>query len=241
MVRVAAAAVNPVDAKTRSGAVPRLVVKLPRILGSDVAGVVVEADDDSRGGFKKGDRVFACTGQHLFTSAYGTYAELVAAPERCFARVPDRLSLVDAAAVPLAASTAWQALAPRMPLAGKSVLVHAGAGGVGSFAVQIAKAQGAARVVATCGPANVGLVKGLGATQVVDYTKERFEEAAPGPYDVIVDTIGGEYEARGLKLLRKRGGGGGSSGGGSGGGGSDGGDPRGGHYVHLLTHGWNAR
>ncbi|GBF96603.1 NADPH:quinone reductase [Raphidocelis subcapitata] len=222
LIRVAAAGVNPVDAKTRSGLMPRAVVALPRILGADVAGVVEEADAGS--GFAKGDAVMGCTGQHFPTSKWGTYAELVAAPAASLVPIPPGTSFEAAAAAPLAALTAWQALAPRMPLAGRAVLVHAGAGGVGSFAIQIAKAQGA-RVTATCSGRNAELVtKALGADRAVDYTRERFEEAAPGPYDVIVDTVGGDYEPRGLPLLRKAGGG----------------RPRG-HYVNLLTHGWCER
>ncbi|KAI8468435.1 MAG: alcohol dehydrogenase [Monoraphidium minutum] len=222
LVRVAAASVNPVDVKTRAGVVPRPAVAVPRILGSDVAGVVEEADAGSR--FKKGDRVFGCTGQHFFTCRYGTYAELVSTPERTLALIPEGVSWEDAAAAPLAGMTAWQALAPRMPLAGKRVLVHAGAGGVGSFAVQIAKAGGA-HVTATCGPSNVGLVTGrLGADVAVDYRKDRFEAVAPGPYDVIIDLVGGDYEARSLPLLAPR----------------TKGRP-GGHYANLLTHGWNRR
>ncbi len=188
---------------------------------------------------------------------YGTYAEFVSAATDTLARIPEGVSYEAAAATPLAAMTAWQALEPRMPLEGKRVLVHAGAGGVGSFAIQvgllgcwvfgftqtvanrhpqptnpnqpstptqIAKAQGA-HVTATCGPSNVDLVRRLGADTAVDYTCERFEAADPGPFDVVVDLVGGEYEARGLPLLRKAGRRGGL----------------GGHYVNLLTHGWNKR
>ncbi|KIZ03562.1 NADPH2:quinone reductase [Monoraphidium neglectum] len=222
LVRVAAASVNPVDVKTRSGVVPRLVTAIPRILGSDVAGVVEAADEGSP--FRKGDRVFGCTGQHIFNSRYGTYAELVSASEDAFEKIPDGVGYEEAAAVPLAAMTAWQALEARMPLEGKAVLVHAGSGGVGTFAIQIAKALGA-RVTATCGPSNVALVtQTLGADVAVDYTKDRFDDVAPGPYDVIVDLIGGDYETRGVKLLKRRGKG----------------EP-GGHYTNLLTHGWNKK
>lgn len=220
LVKVAAASVNPIDVKTREGKqVPRVLVALPKILGGDVAGVVLEADEG--GPFRPGDRVFGCTGQQIFNSTYGTYAELVSAKADTLVHVPDGVSLEEAAATPLAAMTAWQALEARIPLEGKAVLVHAGAGGVGSFAVQIAKALGAT-VTATCGPSNADLVKGLGADRVVDYTAERFEVAAPGPYDVIVDLVGGDYETRGIPLLRKR----------------AGKDQPGGHYTNVLAHGW---
>lgn len=218
LIRVAAAAVNPIDYKTRSGKqVPRALVALPRILGGDVAGVVEAADPDS--GFKKGDRVFGCTGQQMFHNRYGTYAELVSAPASTLAPIPEGVSFEAAAATPLAALTAWQCLEPRMPLAGKRVLVHAGSGGVGSFAIQIAKAQGA-HVTATCSGANVELVtRTLGADRAVDYTAERFETAAPGPYDLVLDGVGGDYEPRSLGLLRARG-------------------PGRGHYANVLAHGW---
>jgi NADPH:quinone reductase-like Zn-dependent oxidoreductase len=100
-----------------------------------VAGVVLEADEGSP--FKKGDRVFGCTGQQVFNVTYGTYAEFVSAPQDTLEKIPDGIGYEEAAAVPLAAMTAWQALEARMPLEGKAVLVHAGSGGVGSFAIQV--------------------------------------------------------------------------------------------------------
>jgi len=167
--------------------------------------------------FCVGDRVFALTGLQEFWRPYGAAAEYAAVPLSRLAHAPSNLSLRDAAAVPLAGMTAWQALRPAMPLRGKRVLVHAACGGVGAFAVQIAKAQGAV-VHGTCGPTNVSFLKGeLGADGAIDYTKGPFEDdplAAGGGgggggdddvgYDVVVDLIGGDYERRSLALLRRR-------------------------------------
>lgn len=124
--------------------------------------------------FKPGDKVYALTGQHAFWSTYGTYAQYVCTHESTLAPIPAGLSYQEAAAVPLAAMTAWQALEPSMPLQGKRVLVHAGAGGVGHFAIQIAKAQGAF-VATTCSGRNTDFVSKLGADRAIDYTKERWE------------------------------------------------------------------
>jgi NADPH:quinone reductase-like Zn-dependent oxidoreductase len=143
---------------------------LPQIPGGDLAGVVVEADEGSS--FKPGDKVYALTGQHAFWSTYGTYAQYVCTHESTLAPIPSGLSYQEAAAVPLAAMTAWQALEPSMPLQGKRVLVHAGAGGVGHFAIQIAKAQGAF-VATTCSGRNAGFVSKLGADRAIDYTNEK--------------------------------------------------------------------
>eukprot|EP00878_Enallax_costatus_P006054 GHUV01006350.1.p1 GENE.GHUV01006350.1~~GHUV01006350.1.p1 ORF type:complete len:220 (+),score=69.53 GHUV01006350.1:308-967(+) len=171
LIKVAAASVNPVDWKTRKGEVPRFTVTRPKIPGGDVAGVVQEADPGSQ--FKPGDRVFGCTGQQAPWSTYGTYAEYVVAPESTLLPIPERTSFHEAASVPLAAMTAWQAVESSMPLSGKRVLVHAGAGGVGSFAIQIAKAQGA-YVATTCSARNADFVtKTLGADRAIDYNKEK--------------------------------------------------------------------
>eukprot|EP00879_Flechtneria_rotunda_P005960 GHRR01006266.1.p1 GENE.GHRR01006266.1~~GHRR01006266.1.p1 ORF type:complete len:338 (+),score=95.80 GHRR01006266.1:261-1274(+) len=187
LIKVAAASVNPVDWKTRKGDVPRFTVTRPKIPGGDVAGVVVTADDNSK--FKP-----------------GTYAEYAVAHESTILPIPEGFSFSQAAAVPLAAMTAYQAMQPSMPLAGKRVLVHAGAGGVGHYAIQIAKAQGAF-VATTCGSRNAEFVtRELGADQAIDYKKEKFEEVSKEPYDVIVDLVGGDYEIRSMKILQTKGG-----------------------------------
>ncbi|KAG2429081.1 hypothetical protein HXX76_011321 [Chlamydomonas incerta] len=183
---------------------PKGMVKVPQILGCDVAGVVLEADADSK--FKPGDRVAGDTGQAL-SDPWGTHAEFVSCPEGRLVRLPAGVSLEAAAALPVSGMTAWQALRGSMPLAGKRVLVLGGAGGVGHFAVQIAKSQGA-YVAATCSGRNLEFVtKQLGADLAIDYTKgQKLEEAAggAGSYDLVVDLVGGEPGAWGV--LRRRGG-----------------------------------
>lgn len=163
--------------------------------------------------FQVGDRVFSLTGLQEPWRPYGAAAEYAAIPLDRLAHVPHGLSLRDAAAVPLAGMTAWQALRPAMPLKGKRVLVHAACGGVGCFAVQIAKAQGAAAVHGTCSGRNADfLTKELKADGAIDYTKGPFEddplaadeEEGGGGYDVVVDLVGGDYERRSLALLRRR-------------------------------------
>lgn len=214
LVKVAYASVNPIDWKTRKGEFPRVGVAIPKIVGGDLSGTVValsaaaeQQAAASPDALRVGDRVFSLTGLQEPWQGYGATAEYVAVPLSHLARVPPGVPLRAAGAVPLAGMTAWQALAPAMPLAGKRVLVHAAAGGVGGFAVQIAKAQNAAAVHGTCGPRNAEfLTKELGADGAIDYTKGPFEDdplAAEG-YDVVVDLIGGDYERRSAALLRRR-------------------------------------
>jgi NADPH:quinone reductase-like Zn-dependent oxidoreductase len=222
LVQVAYCSVNPIDWKTRKGEVPKFAVTNPKVLGGDLAGTIValspaaaaaaassssQQEQPSRP-FQVGDRVFSLTGLQEFWRPYGAYCEYASVPIDRLAHLPPSLSPRAAAAVPLAGMTAWQALTPAMPLRGKRVLVHAACGGVGCFAVQIAKAQGAAVVHGTCSARNADfLTKELGADGAIDYTKGPFEDdplAAEEGYDVVVDLIGGDYERRSLALLRKR-------------------------------------
>ncbi|WP_336115662.1 NADP-dependent oxidoreductase [Streptomyces sp. PTD9-10] len=196
LVRVHAAGVNPVDWKTRAsgaliewGAVP--------VVGWDVSGTV-EAVGPGVGVFQVGDEVF---GMPLFPRQAGGYAEYVVAPARHLAPKPAGLSHVEAAALPLAALTAWQALVDAAHVRpGERVLVHAAAGGVGHLAVQIAKARGA-YVIGTASAAKHDLVRQLGADEVVDYRSVRFEDVV-GDIDVVLDGLGGETAERSLKVLR---------------------------------------
>ncbi|MFF4649096.1 NADP-dependent oxidoreductase [Streptomyces sp. NPDC001380] len=199
LVRVHAAGVNPVDAKTRAGAGMAGVLGAPPfVLGWDVSGVVEEV------GFgvttlKPGDEVF---GMPWFPRAAGAFAEYVTAPSRHFAPKPAGLSHTEAAALPLAGLTAWQILVDTARVeAGQRVLVHAAAGGVGHLAVQIAKARGA-YVVGTARAANHDLLRSLGADEAVDYTAVPFEEAVRD-FDVVVDSIGTpDHLRRSLRTLR---------------------------------------
>jgi NADPH:quinone reductase-like Zn-dependent oxidoreductase len=200
LVRVHAAGVNPVDWKTREGQGMAGLQSLPLILGWDVSGVVEEV------GFgvttlAPGDEVY---GMPWFPRAAGGYAEYVTAPARQWARKPASLDHVHAAAVPLAALTAWQILTDTARVrAGQRVLITAAAGGAGHFAVQFARHLGA-HVIGTASAARHAWLKELGAQETIDYTTTRFEEAA-SDVDVVVDLVGDAHDdtsTRALKVLR---------------------------------------
>ncbi|MFB0614700.1 NADP-dependent oxidoreductase [Streptomyces sp. AGS-58] len=196
LVRVHAAGVNPVDWKTRAGGALIEWGAVPAV-GWDVSGTV-EAVGPGVGVFRPGDEVF---GMPLFPRQAGAYAEYVAAPARHLARKPASLTHVEAAALPLAALTAWQALVDTADVRpGERVLVHAAAGGVGHLAVQIAKARGA-YVIGTASAGKHDLVRELGADEVVDYRAVRFEDVVSG-IDVVLDGLGGEIAERSLRVLR---------------------------------------
>ncbi|MFH8623449.1 NADP-dependent oxidoreductase [Streptomyces vietnamensis] len=196
LVRVHAAGVNPVDWKTRASGALIAWGPLP-VLGWDVSGTV-EAVGPGVGNLHPGDEVF---GMPLFPRQAGGYAEYVVAPARHLAPKPKSLTHVEAAALPLAALTAWQALVDAADVRpGERVLVHAAAGGVGHFAVQIAKARGA-YVIGTASAAKHELLRELGADEVVDYREARFENVV-SDVDVVLDGLGGETAERSLKVLR---------------------------------------
>ncbi|MFE0644110.1 NADP-dependent oxidoreductase [Streptomyces sp. NPDC058877] len=196
LVRVHAAGVNPVDWKTRASGALVAWGDVP-VVGWDVSGTV-EAVGPGVGAFRPGDEVF---GMPLFPRQAGGYAEYVVAPSRHLAPKPSSLTHVEAAALPLAALTAWQALVDTADVRpGERVLVHAAAGGVGHFAVQIAKARGA-YVIGTASAAKHDLVRELGADEVIDYRAERFEDVA-SDVDVVLDGLGGETAERSLTVLR---------------------------------------
>jgi len=196
LVAVHAAGVNPVDWKIREGAFGRQPASLPRVLGFDVSGVVAAVGADVQR-LKVGDEVYG----YLSLSRGGGYAEYVVAPEAELAPKPATLDFVHAAAVPLAGLTAWQALVETAGLEeGQTVLVHAAAGGVGHFAVQIAVARGA-KVIATASESNHAFLRALGAEQVIDYRTQRFEELAHD-VDVVLDPIGGDTRTRSYGVLK---------------------------------------
>lgn len=203
LVRVHAAGVNPVDWKTRAGQGMAGLQTFPLILGWDVSGVVEKV------GFgvhtlKPGDEVY---GMPWFPRAAGAYAEYVTAPSRQWARKPATLDHAHAAAVPLAALTAWQILTATAHVReGQRVLIHAAAGGVGHFAVQFARHLGA-HVIGTARAARHSWLKELGAEETVDYTTTRFEEVVKD-VDVVVDLIGDGHDdtsTRSLRTLRRGG------------------------------------
>jgi NADPH:quinone reductase-like Zn-dependent oxidoreductase len=196
-VRVQAAGVNPVDWKTRSGLGAAAQWGFPLTVGWDVAGVV-DAVGPGVTRFAVGDAVF---GMPWFPRQAAAYAEYVTAPSRHFARRPENLGVVEAAGLPLAGLTAWQCLVDVAGVQpGQRVLVHAGAGGVGHLAVQIAKARGA-HVIATASAAKHDLLAELGVDEAVDYRSQKFEEVVE-PVDVVYDLIGGDVSQRSLDVLR---------------------------------------
>lgn len=196
-VRVHAAAVNPVDWKTRAGAgIASALPPVPWVLGWDVSGVV-EAMGPGVTRLRVGDAVF---GMPRFPALTGGYGEYVVAPARDFARLPPGLSHVEAAAMPLAGLTAWQALIELAAVThGTRVLVHAAAGGVGHLAVQIARSRGA-HVVGTASHAKHARLRAWGTDELVDYRAQRFEDVLE-PVDVVLD-MGGLYPERSLTVLR---------------------------------------
>ena len=200
LVRVIAAGVNPVDGSIRSGRYARFFnTKLPLIPGYDISGTV-EKVGAKMTKFKVGDPVYAYIG----LKEGGGYAEYAVAMEKEASLKPNSLNYIEAAAVPLAAETAWQALVDTAKLsAGQTVLIHGGSGGVGSFAIQIAKARGA-KVIATASTPNQELLKQLGADMAVDYTKTKFEDVAKD-VDVVVDSVGKDTLARSYGVVKKGG------------------------------------
>jgi NADPH:quinone reductase-like Zn-dependent oxidoreductase len=198
LLRVHAAGVNPVDWKIRKGYLAAMPFEMPLILGWDVAGEVVSLGERAAG-FQVGDAVFS----RPDIRRQGAYAEYMVARASEITKKPATLDWLHAAAVPLAALTAWQAMFDVAHLeAGQSVLVPAGAGGVGMFAVQLARVRGA-KVYATCSTRNIDFVRELGAHEVLDYTKQDLSELSN--LDVVLDTMGGETQAQGFKTLRRGG------------------------------------
>lgn len=197
LVRVVAAGVNPIDAKTRAGrGVSAAIAGWPAVLGYDFSGVVVEAPYESHP-LQPGTEVFGMT---MAPRYGGSYAEYVAVSTLSVCRKPARLSHVEAAAIPLAALTAWGMVVDVAKAhEGQRMLIHAGAGGVGHFAVQFASYFGA-HVIATGSTANVGWLRELGAAEVVDYTTTRFDEVLSG-VDAVIDLIGNVHDATGIRSL----------------------------------------
>ncbi|WP_293699719.1 NADP-dependent oxidoreductase [uncultured Agrococcus sp.] len=195
LVRVHAASVNPTDWKHR--ATGRFLDDPPFVLGWDLSGVV-EAVGLGVTLFKPGDEVF---GMLPYPHGVGAHAEYVVGPARAFAHKPGSLDHVHAGAIPLAALTAWQSLVDTAGLSsGDRVLIHAAGGGVGHLAVQIAKARGA-YVIGTASAQKHDFVRELGADEVVDYRQVDFAEAVER-VDVVLDTIGGDYQLRSLRTLK---------------------------------------
>lgn len=197
LVRVRAAGVNVLDEKIRLGEFRQILPHaFPLVLGHDLAGTVIRVGADVRG-LKPGDTVYGRPDdQHI-----GTFAERIAVPESDLAIAPASVDIEAAASLPLVALTAWQALVERGRVqAGQKVLIHGGAGGVGSLAIQLAKHLGAT-VATTAGSANAQFVRELGADVVIDYRTEDFEQELSG-FDLVLDSIGGENLEKSLRILK---------------------------------------
>ena len=197
LIQIHAASVNPVDLKIRDGKLKLILpYRLPFILGNDLAGVVVRVGSGVRR-FKPGDEVYARPDKDRI----GAFAEFISIKEDAVANKPKELTMEDAASIPLVGLTAWQALIERANLKkGQKVLIHAGSGGVGTFAIQLAKHLGAI-VATTTSTANVDWVKRLGADVVIDYKKDDFETILRD-YDVVLDSLGGEALEKSLRVLK---------------------------------------
>jgi NADPH:quinone reductase-like Zn-dependent oxidoreductase len=197
LIRIHAASINPLDSKTKSGEFKLILpYRLPLILGNDMAGTVVRVGARVRN-FKPGDEIYARPDDDRI----GTFAEFIAVKASSLALKPANLSMVEAASVPLAALTAWQVLVETAKLKrGQKVLIHAGSGGVGTIAIQLAKHLGAF-VATTTSTANIAWVKDLGADVVIDYKQQDFA-AVLRDYDVVLNSLGNSELNKSLQVLK---------------------------------------
>ena len=197
LVQVHAAGLNPIDYTIPKGTFkPILRFQLPATLGSDLAGVVVEVGSGVTR-FKPGDAVFAS----IFDHGTGALAEFAVVPENAAAHKPANLDFVQAASIPMVGLTSWQALKERARLRpGQKVFIPAGSGGIGTFAIQLAKHLGA-KVGTTTSTGNVDLVQSLGADEVIDYKKREFEEVLRD-YDAVLGTVRGNTIEKSLRILK---------------------------------------
>ena len=197
LVEIHSAGLNLLDSKIRNGEFkPILPYRTPFTLGHDVAGTVVRVGSNVRR-FKPGDEIYA----RPRDGRVGTFAEFIAINEADMALKPKNLTMEEAASIPLVGLTAWQVLVERARLRkGQKVLIHAGSGGVGTFAIQLAKHLGAT-VATTTSTANIELVKSLGTDVVIDYKKQDFEKVLSG-YDVVLNSLDGDTLQKSLNVLK---------------------------------------
>ncbi|WP_170006598.1 NADP-dependent oxidoreductase [Bacillus fonticola] len=199
LVKVKATSINPVDWKIREGYLREMIpYEFPLILGWDAAGVIAEVGEQVKG-WQVGDEVFT----RPEITRNGTYAEYVAVPSHLIAPKPKNLSYEEAASIPLVGLTTWECLVDNANIKpGQRILILGGSGGVGTFAIQFAKAKGL-EVVTTCSSKNVEFVQQLGADEVIDYTKD--DMTAIAPVDVVYDTVGGETLTQAHNLVKRGG------------------------------------
>src|SRR5215216_516430 len=201
LVNVKASGVNPVDWKIREGYFQQMTpLQFPSTLGMDFSGIVKQiGEDDISSDFKEGDEVYGQAS--VFSGGSGAFAELALANKDSVAHKPKTLNHVEAAALPLVGVSAWQALVEKIGLSkDQKILIHGGAGGIGSIAIQLAKHLGA-YVATTVSTNDKQFVKEeLGADEVIDYKTQTFEDLLPHEYDAVFDTVGGETYTRSFKI-----------------------------------------
>jgi alcohol dehydrogenase len=205
LVTIKAAGVNPADWKIREGGLQQMIsLQFPSTLGIDFSGIIKEVGEGvSPSEFKQGDEVYGQAG--VVSGGSGAFAEMALANAESIAYKPKKLSHVEAAALPLVGVSAWRALAENIELSkGQRILIHGGAGGIGSIAIQLAKNLGA-YVATTVSGNDKEFVQGLGADQVIDYKSQNFEDLLHN-YDAVFDTVGGDTYRRSFKVLKKDGG-----------------------------------
>ena len=200
LAEIHAASINPIDFKIRDGKVKLLLkYKMPLILGNDFSGVIVKVGTKVTQ-FKVGDEIYARPREDKI----GTFAEYIAIHEDDIALKPKNLTFEEAASIPLVGLTSYQALHDIMQLQkGQKILIHAGSGGVGTFAIQLAKIMGAT-VATTASEAGENLVKSLGADEIINYKKEKFEDILKN-YDAVFDTLGGTTLEKSFDIIKSEG------------------------------------
>ncbi len=202
LVEIHAAGVNPVDWKIREGYMQQMApLHLPATLGGDFSGVIKEVGAQVKA-FRKGEQVYGQAG--LLSGGSGAFAELAIANPNSITKKPKTINHMEAAALPLAGVSAWQALVEHMNLApGQKILIHGGAGGIGTFAIQLAKYLGA-HVATTVRADEMDHVRGIHADEIIDYEKQKFEDVLQD-FDAVYDTVGGETYTRSFKILKPNG------------------------------------
>lgn len=201
LVEVKAAGINPIDWKIREGYMQQMIhLQFPSTLGMDFSGVIKQVGEGVSSDFKQGDEVYGQAG--VTSGGSGAFAELALTNVTSIAHKPKTLNHLEAAALPLVGVSAWQALVENIGLSkDKKILIHGGAGGIGSIAIQLAKHLGA-YVATTVSTNDKQFVQELGADQVIDYKTQNFEDLLHD-YDAVFDTVGGETYRRSFKILKK--------------------------------------
>ena len=202
LVEVKAAGINPIDWKIREGYMQQMIhLQFPSTLGMDFSGVIKQVGEDVSSDFKQGNEVYGQAG--VPSGGSGAFSEVALANAANIAHKPKTLDYAEAAALPLVGVSAWQALVEHIKLSNGQILIHGGAGGIGSIAIQLAKNLGA-HVATTVSTDDKQFVQELGADEVIDYKTQTFEDIVHD-YDAVFDTVGGDTYSRSFKVVRKGG------------------------------------